>query len=168
MPADIKLLVLDVDGVLTDNHLHVDVTGNETKSFSIADGLGIKLWLKAGLHLAVISGHPSLQARQRLVKLGVTEVHLGVEDKLPVFEDLLARLGVSAAESAVMGDDLPDLPLLRRAALAVTVPVAHPEIRAIAHETTSAHGGSGAVRELIEKLLRRAGRYDDVTASFRK
>jgi 3-deoxy-D-manno-octulosonate 8-phosphate phosphatase (KDO 8-P phosphatase) len=168
MSSAIKLLVLDVDGVLTDNRLHVDITGNEAKSFCIADGLGIKLWLKAGLHLAVISGHPSLQARHRLLKLGVSEVHLGVEDKLPVFEELLSRLGVNASEAAVMGDDLPDLPLLRRAGLALTVPAAHPEVLAVAHQRTTATGGNGAVREVIEKLLRSLGKYEQVTQAFRQ
>lgn len=164
----IKLLVLDVDGVLTDNRLHVDILQNEAKSFCIADGLGLKLWAAAGLHTAVISGHPSVAAVHRLKKLGISEVHVGVEDKLVVFTELLKKFSVTAAECCVMGDDLPDLPLLRRAGFAVTVPAAHAEVKALAHHTTELPGGHGAVREVIELLLRRQSLWDAVTAPFRK
>lgn len=164
----IRLLVLDVDGVLTDNRLHVDLLQNEWKSFSIADGLGLKLWQKAGNSVAVISGHASIQAQHRMHKLGVDEVHLGVPDKLPVYEALLARLKVAPADVAVMGDDLPDLPLLRRCGLPITVPAAHEEVKAVAQHITTLPAGHGAVREVIELLLRRQGQWDAVTESFRK
>lgn len=166
--TNIRLLVLDVDGVLTDNRLHVDILQNETKSFCIADGFGLKMWTSVGLKVALISGHASLQAQHRMKKLGIHEVHLGVDNKLVVFEEILARLGVSAAETAVMGDDLPDLPLLRRAGFAATVPGAHCDVKALAQHVTVCAGGHGAVREVIEFLLHRQGLWASATAAFRQ
>ncbi len=166
--AAIRALVLDVDGVLTDNRLHVDILQNESKSFCIADGLGLKLWTAVGLKVAVISGHGSLQAQHRMKKLGIDEVHLGVLDKLPVYEALLARWGVAPESVAVVGDDLPDLPLLRRCGFAATVPAAHAEVKAMAQHITVLQGGHGAVREIVELLLHRNGLWDAATAPFRK
>jgi 3-deoxy-D-manno-octulosonate 8-phosphate phosphatase (KDO 8-P phosphatase) len=153
----IRLLVLDVDGVLTDGRLYYGGDEVELKAFHIQDGHGLKMLRESGIEVAIITGRTSQAVERRAQNLGVQYVYQGVADKLAVFEQLLARLGLSATAAAGMGDDLPDLPILRRCGLALTVPEAPALIRSHAHYVTSLHGGSGAVREVCELLMQAQG-----------
>ena len=163
----VKLLVLDVDGILTDGRMLYSADG-EQMAFHILDGHGIKLALRCGLSLAIISGRESSMVTRRARELGVEEVHQRVLDKLPVFESLLLRKGLTASQVACMGDDLLDLSLLLRAGLAITVPGAVDEIRAAAHFETRRPGGEGAVREAIEFLLKAQGHWPAVVERYRR
>lgn len=152
--ARIRLLVLDVDGVLTDGSLLYGPSGEELKRFHVHDGLAMVTARRTGLEVAVISGRESAALGQRLKDLGVTEVQQRVNDKVSALASLMARLGVGPHQVAVMGDDLPDLPLMRRVGLALAPANAVPEVRAAAHWLSRRAGGAGAVREAIEALLR--------------
>ncbi|HUS25129.1 MAG TPA: HAD-IIIA family hydrolase [Candidatus Binatia bacterium] len=149
----IRCLFLDIDGVLTDGKLYLGSGGEEIKTNYVRDGYGIKQLLKAGLHVAVISGRPSEAMRQRLQFLGVTEIVLDTEDKLPAYERICVKLGLLDEECAVMGDDAPDVPLMQRAGLALTVANAHPTARKAADWVSRHPGGEGAVREACDLLL---------------
>jgi len=162
----IRLLVLDVDGVLTDGRIVYDSAGAETKAFSAADGQGIKYWLRAGHQAAILSGRDSDTVDRRAEELGISLVRTGAKDKLPAFEQILEQAGCTAEEACAVGDDLPDLPVLARVGLAVVVPGAPEEVRRIAHYVTRAAGGAGAVRETIELLLKYQGRWDGVTRRY--
>jgi 3-deoxy-D-manno-octulosonate 8-phosphate phosphatase (KDO 8-P phosphatase) len=152
--ARIRLLVLDVDGVLTDGSLWYGPSGEETKVFHVRDGLAMVAAIQAGLALAVISGRASAAVTRRMAELGVAEVHQGVKDKGAVIEALLSRLGLRASEVAAMGDDLPDLDLLKRAGLRLAPADAVAEVRRRADWTSRRPGGHGAVREAVEMLLK--------------
>ncbi len=152
--ARIRLLVLDVDGVLTDGRLEYGAAGEETKRFFVQDGLALVAARGAGLSIAVISGRASAAVTRRLSELGVTEVHQGIDDKLAVLADLMDRLKVKPGEVAVMGDDLVDLPLMRRAGLGLAPADAAPEVRRAAGWVARRPGGGGAVRDAIEMLLK--------------
>ena len=154
-----RVLLLDVDGVLTDGGLYYGAEGEVLKRFHTLDGHGLKLLMRAGIVPAVISGRDSPALRQRLAALGITQLRLGTEDKLPAAQAVLRELGADWTQAAAMGDDWPDLPLLRHAAFACAPPNAHPELRAIAHPVTDLPGGSGAVRELCDVLLAAGGHY---------
>jgi 3-deoxy-D-manno-octulosonate 8-phosphate phosphatase (KDO 8-P phosphatase) len=153
----IKLLVLDVDGVLTDGSLYYGGDGVELKAFNIQDGLGLKLLRATGVEVAIITGRTSRAVELRAENLGVAQLFQGVSDKLAVFEQLLARMKLDASAAAAMGDDLPDLPVLRRCGLAACVPEAPALVRSHAHYITERKGGSGAVREVCELLMRAQG-----------
>jgi 3-deoxy-D-manno-octulosonate 8-phosphate phosphatase (KDO 8-P phosphatase) len=153
-PARIRLLVLDVDGVLTDGGIYVTPSGEEIKRFHAQDGLAMVAARRAGLVLAVISGRASPSVTRRMAELGVTEVHQGATDKAAVLSALLARLGVESDDVAVMGDDVTDLPLMRQAGLALAPLDAVPETRRAADWVSRRRGGEGAVREAIELLLK--------------
>ena len=150
----IRLLVLDVDGVLTDGVLVYGASGEEIKRFHVRDGLAIQQARRAGVEVAIVSGRASAAVTRRMSELGVVEVHQGVGDKESLLRGLLARLGVATAETAVMGDDLPDLPLMRMAGLAMAPADAVPEVRRAAGWVSRSAGGHGAVREAVEMLLR--------------
>ncbi len=152
--ARIRLLVLDVDGVLTDGGLYYGPSGEETKRFHVQDGLAMVEARRAGLTLAVVSGRTSASVARRLAELGITEVHQGVEDKSTVLAALMTRLRLDGAEVAVMGDDLGDLPPMKRAGLALAPRNAVREVRDAAHWVSRSPGGGGAVREALELLLR--------------
>ena len=158
--ALIRLLVLDVDGVMTDGRLHFGPRGEALKIFHVRDGFGIQQARKAGIDVAVISGRKSAMVSVRCRELGVRHVFQGQADKLAAFEQLRSRLDVSAAACACVGDDVPDVPLMRSVGLAFAVADAHPEARIAAHVVTSLAGGQGAVREVCDYLLsaRRTGR----------
>ena len=149
----IRCLFLDIDGVLTDGKLYIGPHGEETKTNYVRDGLGIKMMLKAGLHVAVISGRPSEAMRNRLQWLGVTHIALDTEDKEPAYLRICAALGVNDDECAHMGDDVPDLPLMRRVGLALSVADGHPRALAAAHWVSQYRGGRGAVREAVDLIL---------------
>lgn len=151
--ANIRLLVLDVDGVLTDGRLYYGPRGEEGKSFHVRDGYGIKAVLAAGITVAVISGRRSQAVARRCRELGIRHVHQGIADKAASLARLAAQLGVPPHQIACVGDDRPDLPLLAQAGLAVAVADAHPEALALAHRRTRFAGGAGAVREVCDWLL---------------
>ena len=151
--AKIKLLVLDVDGVLTDGRLLYGPAGEEVKRFHVRDGFALVAARQGGLDVAVISGRASAAVTRRMAELGVSDVHQGVADKRRCLDELCARLGITPAEVAAMGDDLPDLPLLRAAGLALAPADAAQEVCRVAHWTSRHAGGRGAVREAVEMLL---------------
>ena len=151
--ARIRLAVFDVDGVFTDGRLYYGADGVELKAFHTRDGHGIKELKRAGIQVAVISGRRSEAVTRRMQELGVTHVFQGCNDKLPVFEQLLEQLGIAAEDTACIGDDTPDLPLIQRAGLGIAVSDAHPMVRAAAQFTTRAGGGHGAVREVCDLIL---------------
>jgi 3-deoxy-D-manno-octulosonate 8-phosphate phosphatase (KDO 8-P phosphatase) len=159
--ATIRLLVLDVDGVMTDGRLRYDASGEFYKTFHVRDGYGIRAVLAAGIDVAVISGRESAAVSRRCQELGIRHLHQGIDDKAPVLAQLLATLDIPARQCACVGDDRPDMPLLAQAGFAVAVADAHPEALAIAHRRTRLPGGAGAVREVCDWLLaarRRSGR----------
>lgn len=151
--ARIRCLFLDIDGVLTDGKLYLGPGGAEFKTNYVRDGYGIKALLRAGIEVAVISGRPSEAMRQRLAFLGVKNVVLDNEDKLPVYEQICSRLGLKDEACAVMGDDVPDVPVMQRVALAMTVADPHPAARRAAHWVSRYPGGQGAVREACDLIL---------------
>jgi 3-deoxy-D-manno-octulosonate 8-phosphate phosphatase (KDO 8-P phosphatase) len=155
----VRVVFFDVDGVLTDGGLYFTESGETMKRFHTLDGHGIKLLQRAGITPAVVSGRDSLALRARLAALGVTQLRLGTEDKLPAAQAILAELGLDWSAAAAMGDDWPDLPLLRRAALACAPANAHAEVLVLAHHVTTREPGAGAVRELCDLLLVASGRY---------
>jgi 3-deoxy-D-manno-octulosonate 8-phosphate phosphatase (KDO 8-P phosphatase) len=163
----IRLLALDVDGVLTDGILHYDATGAEQKSFSVRDGLGIKLLQRAGITIAIISGRRSQPVLTRAAELGIAHVIVGRDDKLTALQELCARLNVRLDEAAYMGDDLPDLAAIQAAGLGLTVADAAHPVLAAAHWHSQAAGGRGAVREACEMLLQARGQWTEALAAYR-
>ena len=155
----IRVVFFDVDGVLTDGGLYFNESGEYLKRFHTLDGHGIKLLQRVGIVPAVITGRDSAALRTRLQALGVTHARFGTEDKRPAAEDILQTLGLTWDEAAAMGDDWPDLPMLRRCALAVAPPGAQTEVLATAHHVTARAGGQGAVRDLCDLLLVASGHY---------
>ncbi|HSN18049.1 MAG TPA: HAD-IIIA family hydrolase [Gammaproteobacteria bacterium] len=151
--ARVKLVVFDVDGTLTDGRLYYGAGGEELKVFHVQDGYGIKRLLKAGVKVAIISGRDSAAVTRRMQDLGIEHVFQGDEHKLPLLERLLKKLDLTLEQVACVGDDLPDLPLLDHAGLAIAVHNARPQIKAVAHHVTSAQGGLGAVREICDLIL---------------
>jgi len=150
----IRLLVLDVDGVLTDGVLIYGPSGEEIKRFHVRDGLAVQMARGAGIEVAVVSGRASAAVTRRMSELGIVEVHQGITDKAAELRALLGRLRIKAEETAVMGDDLPDLPVMKIAGLALAPSDAAPEAKRAAAWISRAPGGHGAVREAIEMLLR--------------
>jgi 3-deoxy-D-manno-octulosonate 8-phosphate phosphatase (KDO 8-P phosphatase) len=149
----IRLLVLDVDGVLTDGRLYFGPRGEALKAFDVRDGAGIVQLRRAGIEVAVISGRRSPMVAARCRELGVRHLYQGVGDKLAVLRRLRARLKVASAACACVGDDLTDVPLMRSVALSFAVADAHPDARRAAHLVTRRGGGAGAVREVCDLLL---------------
>jgi 3-deoxy-D-manno-octulosonate 8-phosphate phosphatase (KDO 8-P phosphatase) len=150
----IRLLVLDVDGVLTDGGLFVSASGEEAKRFHVHDGLALVAARKAGLQIAILSSRASAAVTRRMTELGVGEVHQGVTDKAGALDALRERLGLAVGEVAMMGDDLPDLPAMARAGLALAPANAAAEVKRTAHWVARRRGGDGAVREAVEMLLK--------------
>lgn len=162
----VRLLVLDVDGVLTDGRLHYSAAGDETKAFHIQDGLGIKLLQRSGVAVGIISGRRSAAVERRARELGIEHLAQGVEHKLAAFEQLIGGLRFDATEAGCIGDDLPDLPLIRRCALGATVPDAPAVLQRHAHYVTRRRGGEGAVREVCELLMQAQGTLAGMLAEF--
>ncbi len=165
--ARIELLVLDVDGVLTDGSVVYADSGEELKRFHVRDGAGLKLWRAAGHRAAVVSGRSSAAVGRRMAELGVAPVLQGRDDKAAAFAEVLAAAGLTADRACAVGDDLADLAVMTLAGLAVAVADAAPEVRAAAHYVTMTPGGRGAVREAVEWLLKLQGRWDQLIAGYR-
>jgi 3-deoxy-D-manno-octulosonate 8-phosphate phosphatase (KDO 8-P phosphatase) len=162
----IAVLVVDVDGVLTDGHMVLSDQGQELKAFHTRDGIAFDLARRAGLKLAMVTGETSPIAKARGVKLGVDTVVLGARRKGETVEAIAAEHGVGLEAIAYVGDDLLDIPALQRAGLAVAVADAAPEVKAAAHLLTRARGGGGAVRECVEIILRAQGRWRSTVEAF--
>ena len=166
--SHIKLLLMDCDGVLTDGRLWLTDDGDEQKSFNTHDGLGLSLLHRAGLKSGIITGRSSRAVARRAQELGVEFVCQGNPDKTAAFEQLLQQAGVDENEVAFVGDDLPDIPIMNRAELAVAVADAVEETRSVAHYVTRAKGGRGAVREVIEIILKSQRRWQDLVEDYLK
>jgi 3-deoxy-D-manno-octulosonate 8-phosphate phosphatase (KDO 8-P phosphatase) len=166
MAQDVRVVFFDVDGVLTDGGLYLSEQGETLKRFNTLDGQGLKLLQKIGITPAVITGRDSPALRQRLNALGIVHAHFGTEDKRPAAEQTLAALGLGWLQAAAMGDDWPDLPVMRRAALSAAPPQAHAEVKACATYRTQAAGGHGAARELCDLLLMASGHYAALLAEY--
>ena len=163
---NIRVAFFDVDGVLTDGGLYLTEQGETIKRFNTLDGHGLKMLQKAGIAPAVITGRDSPALRVRLQALGITHAHFGTEDKVPAAEITLRALGLDWAAAAAIGDDWPDLPVMRRSAFSSAPPDAHLEVRARAHHVTQARGGHGAAREFCDLLLVASGRYASLLADY--
>ncbi len=155
----VRVAFFDVDGVLTDGSLYFSADGETLKRFHTLDGHGLKLLQRAGITPAVVTGRDSPALRRRLEALGVTHVRYGTEDKRPAAEAILAELGLDWSQAAAIGDDWPDLPVLRRCAFAAAPPAAQADVRATVHHVTQAAGGHGAAREFCDLLLVASGHY---------
>ena len=166
--AKIELLILDVDGVLTDGTLYYSNDGIESKRFHVRDGSGLKLWQSLGKRAAVISGRTSAAVATRAAELGLSPVRQGCgADKVPAFRAVMQETGVRPEQVCAVGDDLPDFPLLLNCGLAIAVGDACPDVRNVVHHVTAAHGGHGAVREAIEWLLTLTGQWPGMVDRFR-
>lgn len=155
----LKAAIFDVDGVLTDGRIYIGETGEVFKAFSTLDGHGLKLLAAAGITPLIITGRDSPAVRRRVADLGLQHAVYGAHDKDAAANTLLGSLALEWAEVAVMGDDWPDLPLLRRAAFACAPANAHAEVKAVAHHVSALAGGHGAAREFCDLLLMASGRY---------
>ena len=164
--ARVQLLLLDVDGVLTDGGVTWNNQGIESKTFHIRDGLGLKLWQRAGCRTGIVTGRSSHVVQLRAGELGIGIVRQGVEDKLETAAAILAETGLSWEETAFIGDDLPDLPVIARCGAGIAVADACAEVRAAAALVTTLPGGRGAVREAIERMLRARGGWEAITARY--
>ncbi len=162
----VRLLALDVDGVLTDGRLYYDANGGELKAFHTRDGFGLKALQRNGVRLALITGRESPMVGRRAGELGIDFVYQGCDDKLAAFGELLEASGVTADDVCYAGDDWVDLPVLERAGLAVTVSDADPEVARRVHWVTARGGGRGAVREICDLILLAQGRRDALLADF--
>ena len=162
----IRVVFFDVDGVLTDGGLFMAEQGETLKRFNTLDGHGLKLLQAAGITPAVITGRDSPALRARLLALGITHAHYGTEDKCPAAQQTLTALGLGWQHAAAMGDDWPDLPVMRRAAFSCAPANAHQEVKAIASHVTVLSGGHGAVRELCDLLLVASGRYASLLDAY--
>lgn len=155
--ARIKMLLLDVDGVLTDGRIILDNQGNELKAFHVRDGHGIKLAQRAGIAVGIITGRKARVVNVRAKELGIKEVHQGAKEKILVYESLLSRHSLTDAQVAYVGDDVVDLDIMRRVGFAACVADADPSVVPVAHLVTRAEGGRGAVREVINFILESRG-----------
>lgn len=163
---EIELILTDVDGVLTDGGIIFDNQGIETKRFHIHDGLGIKVWQRGGYHFGVITGRSSHIVKIRAAELGIELVRQGTEAKLSVAKDIAKGLRLEPRQVCFIGDDLPDLPVIRWAGLGVAVANAVSEVKQKAAYTTHLHGGQGAVRETIELILKAKERWEELIQNY--
>ena len=162
----IKLLLLDVDGALTNGSIIYNDNGVETKVFNVKDGLGIRLLMETGIKIGVVTGRSSKALRHRCKNLGIEHIFDGINDKSGALNIILDRTGVTAEEIAFIGDDLPDLPLMKRVGLSIAVADAHPTVLATSDMVTSAKGGAGAVREVCEAILKAQGLWEKILERF--
>ena len=166
LAADIKLLVLDVDGVMTDGKLYFSNNGEEIKAFNTMDGLGLKMLQNAGIKVALITGRQSEIVAVRAKNLGIKHVYQGRDDKLNILEELLNTLGMEYSQVAYAGDDLPDLACITQVKMGITVPNGHFLVKDAADAITSREGGNGAVREICDWILQAQDKFDDAVSPF--
>lgn len=158
----ISLLLLDVDGVLTTGEVIYNDLGQETKVFHVRDGLGIRMLMEAGIRVGIVTGRRSMALVHRCRNLGIDLLKDGIRDKAAVLEHILEETGLTAAATAFVGDDLPDLPIMRRVGVPIAVGDAHERVKQAAVITTRAAGGRGAVREISERILQARGDWDEL------
>ncbi|OGT31444.1 MAG: phenylphosphate carboxylase subunit delta [Gammaproteobacteria bacterium RIFCSPHIGHO2_12_FULL_35_23] len=166
LAKDIKLLILDVDGVCTDGGLYYAEQGEIIKRFNVQDGLGIKLLISAGVEVALITAKASKAVEKRMRPLGVKYLYQGYENKLTAYHDLLQTTHLTDEEVAYVGDDLPDLCLIRRVRLGITVPNGHELVKSHAKLITQRTGGNGAVREVCELILKAQNKFNDILQTY--
>lgn len=164
--SDIKLLALDVDGVLTEGSIVINGDGSESKFFNVQDGHGVRMWLRAGLKMALFSGRASQPTEIRAKQFGVEHVFQDCHEKLPILEKFLKQQGLSPQEVAYIGDDLPDLPVIRYVGFGVAVADAVDEVKQNADLVTTRPGGAGAVREVIEYILKDTGKWQELVKRY--
>ncbi|APB67342.1 TPA: HAD family hydrolase [Pseudomonas aeruginosa] len=162
----IRLAIFDVDGVLTDGKLYFLVDGSEFKTFNTLDGHGIKMLIASGVRTAIITGRDTPVVERRARNLGIQHLYQGREDKLAVLDELLGELGLGYEQVAYLGDDLPDLPVIRRVGLGMAVASADPFVRQHAHGVTAARGGEGAAREFCELIMRAQGTLEAAQGAY--
>jgi YrbI family 3-deoxy-D-manno-octulosonate 8-phosphate phosphatase len=155
------MILSDVDGVMTDGSIVIDNSGVETKSFHVRDGLGVKLWQQAGFQFGILTSRNSRIVKIRAAELGISVVRQGFEDKLVAAQEIFASLQIQPQEVCYIGDDLPDIPVLTHVGLSVTVSDGTEEVKAVSKWVLNAGGGCGAIRELVERLLKAKGRWED-------
>lgn len=162
----IRLILSDVDGVFTDGSIIYDNQGIESKTFHVRDGMGVKLWQKAGLRFGVLTARNSHIVKIRMAELGVEIVRQGLDDKLPAAEQIVQQLGLSMEEVCYIGDDLTDLRLLGKVGLAVSVADGAADVCSAVHWVTKSCGGEGAIRELVETVLKSQKRWDEILGKY--
>ena len=163
---DIDVLILDVDGVLTDGTVIYSDAGQELQAFHVRDGSGLSLWRKAGKRSAIVTGRGSKALERRAAELGIDPVLQQVRDKAAAFAEVLQQMSVTPERVAVVGDDLPDLPMFHRAGTAFAVGDAALEVQAVADMVTRNVGGRGAVRDVVEVVLKAQGKWDELVQGF--
>jgi len=164
----IKVLVMDVDGIMTDGGLGLGDDGLEFKTFHSHDGLGMKMLRKTGVRMAIVTGRTSQVVLKRAENTGIKHIHQGAEDKLEAFNALLKEMEVNADECVFMGDDVIDIPPIRRAGLGITVPHGMPLVKEYAHYITTLQAGRGAIREVCEIIMKAQGTFDGQMAQYLK
>lgn len=164
---DVRMLILDVDGVLTDGSIILDNNGNELKAFHVRDGHGIKMLQKIGIEIAIITGRKSEVVDRRAAELGIQHVYQGALKKAVAYEDLRIKTGIPANSIACIGDDIVDIPLLRRVILPIAVADATAETKEAAVYITKACGGRGAVREVCDLIMKATGKWDELLDAYR-
>ncbi len=162
----IKVVVFDVDGVMTDGGLIIGDDGQEYKTFNSHDGLGMKLLKRTLVEMAIITGRTSQVVKTRAETTGIKYLYQGIENKLEAFNDLINKLGIKAEQVVFMGDDIVDIPPMLSCGLAITVPAAPDTVKERAHYVTTRQGGKGAIREVCELIMHAQGTYDEVTANY--
>ncbi len=162
----IKVVIFDVDGVLTDGGLTIGDDGQEYKTFNTQDGLGMKLLKQSGVQMAIITGRSSKVVTQRAESTGVMHFYQGVDNKLEAFNDLISKLNIKPEEAAFMGDDVVDMPPMLRCGLAISVPAAPESVKQRSHYVTIKQAGHGAVREVCELIMQAQGTLDEQLAPF--
>ena len=168
MAVNIKTLILDVDGVLTDGHILINERGEESKSFHVRDGQGLRLVMQAGIEVIIMSGRKSNAVSHRAKELGIRDVYQGVKDKGALLKKLIKQKKIESEHLCCIGDDLADLPLFHQAALSIAVADAAPEVRHEAGIITESGGGKGAVREACEMILKGLGLWEKTLSAFLK
>lgn len=163
---NIKMVIFDVDGVLTDGRITYDASGNESKSFSVHDGTGITYLHRAGIKTAIISGRKSMAVEHRAKELNIEDVYQGELVKMGAYEEILKKHKVVDSEICYIGDDLIDLPILRRVGFSVAVFNATSEVKENVSFVTNATGGNGAIREVVEKILKSQGKWDMIMSRY--
>ncbi|MFN2531324.1 MAG: KdsC family phosphatase [Pyrinomonadaceae bacterium] len=164
--SQVKLLLMDCDGVLTDARIWITEAGDDQKAFNTRDGLGLELFHRAGFRSGIISGRPSTALQRRADDLQISFVKQNCEDKIDAFEQILGAAAVTTQEVGFIGDDLNDIPILRRCVFAIAVANASAETKTAAHYITTAEGGSGAVREVVELILKAKGLWPAIVAKY--
>ena len=162
----VKMVLFDVDGVMTDGSISYSDTGDEIKTFNVRDGHGVKLLMRAGLEVGLLTARQAMATEHRAKNLGITKVFQGMKEKLPAFERILKENNLKASEVAYMGDDIIDLPVLKRAGFSATVSDAAVEVLSVVDYVAKLPGGRGAVREVCEVILKAQGKWDEIMSRY--